>query len=437
MRIRDRVHTDTLPPSYYTDVARDKAPFDRLEGSQKADILIVGGGYTGVSAALMLAEKGYSVALLEQNQIGWGASGRNGGQLLGGYGPEQSDIAKMERIFGKDNVDTAWDLGVESVCLVRECIHKYGIECDLKWGYMDAAMKKRELRSLKEDIDTLLERGYPHHLYAVEKDDLASVIGSKRYVGGVVNTGYGHVQPLDLVRGEARAAQKLGAKIYEDARVSELKYGDKVTAITDSGAVEADIALLAGNAYLGGLNKRLERIISRVGSYIISTEPLEAELQAKLMPADFAICDQRTALDYFRMSADGRLLFGGLATYTGRHPSDIAAKLRPKMLKVFPELKGVKISHAWGGYIGVSLNRTPQLGRLANNVYYAQAYSGHGLAPSHMSAKLVCEAIDGQLSRFDVVAKVKHIGLPGGMFVKQPLLALGMLWYRMKDFLPL
>lgn len=437
MRVRDRVHNDQLPPSYYVDTARDKAPFRRLEGQQKADVCIVGGGVTGVSSALMLAEKGLDVVLLEQNQIGWGATGRSGGQLLVGYGPDLSDLSKMVKLVGDKHLTTFWEMGVECVCIARDFINRYQIDCDLKWGYFDAAMNKREVRNLTNHMAVLQERGYPHHLYAVGPEGVGDIVGSDRFIGGLVDMGSGHVHPLDLVRGEARAAESRGARIFEDARVSKIDYGPTVRLTTDTGYVDADAVFLAGNAYLGKLNKYMARRVAPVGSYMMATEPLGDDLAREILPSDYAVCDQRTALDYFRLSADKRLLFGGLATYSGLHPKSIEKALRPNMEKVFPQLGHVAVSYSWGGYLGVGLNRTPQIGRVTDNVYYAQAYSGHGLGASHMSARLVTEAMAGQLGRFDIVSKIKHRPLPGGSLLRHPIMALGMMWYRLKDGLGL
>jgi len=434
MRVRDRVHSDQLPISYYAATSNDREPFGRMEGQTHADVCIIGGGYTGVAAALELAERGISVTLLEQNQIGWGASGRNGGQILGGYGPEMADYAKYVSVFGEANAQTAWDMGVECVDIVRKRIEKYQIDCDLAWGYFDAAMNKGELADLKIAKTLLQSRGYMPEQRFVSGRETKSVIGSGRFIGGLVNMGWGHCHPLNLVRGEARAAEKLGAKICEDARVEKVHYLDgSVEVDTGHGKVIADKVIFAGNAYLGQLVPKLAARVLPAGSYIIATEPLDESTANRIMPENYAVCDQRWALDYFRMSADRRLLFGGLATYTGIHPVDIEGRVRPNMLKVFPELKEAKIEHVWGGYIGIGLNRIPQVGEVKPGVYYAQAYSGHGVAATHMSARLIVEAICGDRSRYDVIAGVKHRAFPGGRLLRRPALAAGMAWYRMRD----
>jgi len=436
MRVRDRVHDDRLPQSYYAATCNDLEPFSRLEGVEHADVCIVGGGFTGVAAALELVERGVSVILLEQNQIGWGASGRNGGQVLGGYGPEMSEFEKYVKVYGESHAQIAWDMGVEAVDIIRERVEKYQIDCDLTWGYFDAAMKKSELEDLRRSKKTMEDRGYISEQHFVEGEDTRSVIGSDRFIGGLVNMGWGHCHPLNLVRGEARAAEKVGAKICEDARVEKItQKDDGVEISTGHGGVSAKKVIFAGNAYLGQLEPKLAARVLPAGSYMIATEPLDESTANKIMPQNYAVCDQRWALDYFRMSVDRRMLFGGLATYSGIHPRDIEGRVRPNMLQVFPELKDVKIDYVWGGYIGIGLNRIPQVGKLTDTVYFAQAYSGHGVAQTHMSARVLAEAISGDLTRYNIIAGVKHPAFPGGRLLRRPALAAGMAYYRMLDTL--
>lgn len=436
MRVHDSIHTDDFPLSYYADSLADQTDFEQLAGDLAVDVAIVGGGFTGVASALFLAEKGYSVALLEQFRIGWGASGRNGGQVIGGFSAiDIAETDKMEKMFGAEAVDQVFAMGTESVCLIRRNVNTYNIDCDLKWGYVDAAMSRRELDVLKADHDRLMARGYPHHLQLVDGEDMAGVIGGGRFIGGLVNSGSGHVHPLNLVRGEARAAQSLGARIFERAEVTEIKEDkEHVTLVTQNGSVTATQVILAGNAYLGDLVKPLGKRIIPVGSYIVATEPLTDAEVAATLPGDHAVSDMRWVLDYFRLSADKRLLFGGLANYGGRHPRNIAKVIQPRLAKVFPHLKDKPISHQWGGHIGISLNRVPQIGRHRDRIFYAQGYSGHGVAPTHLAAKILSEAVAGQMERFDIFARIEHNVFPGGPFRHQ-LLALGMLWYRLKDMI--
>lgn len=427
------VHTSDHAPSYYAATANRMLQCPTLDGEVRADVCIVGGGYTGINTAIELTERGLSVALLEAHALGWGASGRNGGQLIRGVG---HDLEQFRPLLGEEGVRELKLMGLEAVEIVRRRIEKHAIDCDLTWGYCDLATRPRDLQHFAEDYADLEALGYTHELRLLEADKMAEVIGSRRYIGGLVDMGSGHLHALNLVLGEAAAAQALGARLYEHSPVTRIDYGSEVVAHTAGGRVRAASLVLACNAYLNGLEPRLAGKVLPAGSYILATEPLSPALAAELLPRNMAVCDQRIALDYFRLSADRRLLFGGACHYSGRDPRDIAGYMRPKMLKVFPQLAGARIDYQWGGMIGIGANRLPQIGRLAKhpNVYYAQAYAGHGLNATHLAARLLAEAIAGRHSRgFDLFARVPHRTFPGGRHLRSPLLALGMLWYRLKE----
>ncbi|MDZ7643173.1 MAG: FAD-binding oxidoreductase [Woeseiaceae bacterium] len=417
--------------SYYAASARRQTDYPRLDGDGRCDVAVVGAGFTGVSAALELADQGFDVRLLEANRVGWGASGRNGGQLIDGF----VDTDKIEKRLGRDAADIAWEMGIECRQLVLDRIERFGIDCDLKFGYLDLALKPGDMDDFRDLMADKARRGYPHPMQLVEREDLPGYIGSRRYLGGLVNMANGHLHPLDLCAGEARAAEQLGATIHEQTPVTRIEHGAKPRVVTPYGTLSADKVVLAGNAYLGKSERKLYGSVIPAGSYIIATEPLEEALAHELLPRDMAACDQRVGLDYFRLSADRRLLFGGLCNYSGRNPRDIAAVLRPNMLKVFPQLGDVRIDYEWGGYIAISMNRIPQFGRIEGNTWYAQGYSGHGLAPAHIAGKVLAEAIGGDLARFDVFERVRHLKLPGGKWFANPALALGMLYFRLKEIL--
>ncbi|MBO6503861.1 MAG: FAD-binding oxidoreductase [Kordiimonadaceae bacterium] len=427
-----------MPPSYYVASGKYTDQFRRLEGNVRAEVCVIGGGYSGVATALALAEAGKHVVLVEQNQVGWGASGRNGGQVLGGFGPEQSEYEKYEKVYGAENAKRVWEEGIRCVELVKANVDKYNIDCDFTLGYFDAAMNQREMDDLKEAKEDLEELGFPHKLRLLDQNDVKTAIGSDRFIGGLVNEGWGHCHPLNLCRGEAKAAEGLGVEIYEDARVSKLDYHENhIVVDMDWGRVTADKVVLACNAYLGNLVPRLANRMLPVGSYIIGTERLSDELANDILPGNHAVCDQRWAVDYFRMSADKRLLFGGVASYTGVHPKNIVKKMRPKMLKVFPQLKDVKIDYQWGGYLAVGLNRIPQVGRIDERTYFAQAFAGHGVAPSHSAGRMIADAILGDDELLRIVESVKHRPFPGGRLFRKPILAAGMAFEQFKETLRL
>ncbi|WP_273820045.1 NAD(P)/FAD-dependent oxidoreductase [Pseudomonas asplenii] len=419
--------------SYYAASSHPQPEYPPLQGEVQADVCVVGGGFSGLNTAIELAERGLAVVLLEARRIGWGASGRNGGQLIRGVG---HGLEQFAPVIGQDGVHRLKLLGLEAVEIVRQRIERFRIDCDLTWGYCDLANKPRELEGFAEDAEELRQLGYRHETRLLQAHEMHSVVGSDRYVGGLVDMGSGHLHPLNLALGEAAAAEQLGVKLFEQSAVTRIDYGPQVRVHTAQGAVRATTLVLACNAYINGLNDELGGKVLPAGSYIIATEPLSEEQARSVLPQNMAVCDQRVALDYYRLSADRRLLFGGACHYSGRDPQDIAGYMRPKMLKVFPQLAGVKIDYHWGGMIGIGANRLPQIGRLQAqpNVYYAQAYAGHGLNATHLAGRLLAEAISGQQhDDFDLFARVPHITFPGGRYLRSPLLALGMLWHRLKE----
>ncbi|MCK9797421.1 FAD-binding oxidoreductase [Pseudomonas sp. MAFF 302030] len=419
--------------SYYAASSLAQPDYPVLSGELRADVCVVGGGFSGLNTAIELAERGLSVILLEARKIGWGASGRNGGQLIRGVG---HGLEQFTSLLGSDGVRELKLMGLEAVEIVRQRVERFQIPCDLTWGYCDLANKSRELDGFAEDAEELRSLGYRHELRLLQAQDMHQVVGSKRYVGGLVDMGSGHLHPLNLALGEARAAQQLGVGLFEQSAVTRIDYGPEIKVHTAQGTVRAEHLVLGCNAYLNDLNPELGGKVLPAGSYIIATEPLSEAQAHALLPQNMAVCDQRVALDYYRLSADRRLLFGGACHYSGRDPKDIAAYMQPKMLQVFPQLAGMKIDYQWGGMIGIGANRLPQIGRLKDqpNVYYAQAYSGHGLNATHLAGKLLAEAISGRQSRgFDLFAQVPHITFPGGKHLRSPLLALGMLWHRLKE----
>ena len=419
--------------SYYAASSLPQPDHPVLQGEFVADVCVVGGGFTGLNTALELAERGMSVILLEAHKIGWGASGRNGGQLIRGVG---HGLEQFEGVIGKEGVRQMKLMGLEAVEIVRQRVERFNIACDLTWGYCDLANKPRDLESFAEEAEELRSLGYRHPTSLLQASDMRSVVGSDRYVGGLIDMGSGHLHPLNLALGEAAAAQQLGVQLFENSAVTRIDYGPELKVHTALGTVRAKSLVLGCNAYLKDLNPQLSGKVLPAGSYIIATEPLSEAQAHALLPQNMAVCDQRVALDYYRLSADRRLLFGGACHYSGRDPQDIGAYMRPKMLEVFPQLADVKIDYQWGGMIGIGANRLPQIGRLHDqpNVYYAQAYSGHGVNATHLAGKLLAEAISGQHSDgFDLFAKVPHITFPGGKYLRSPLLALGMLWHRLKE----
>ena len=417
--------------SYYAATAAAHTDYPVLQGAESADICVVGGGFTGVSTALNLAEKGYSVTLVEANRIGWGASGRNGGQLIGGISGE----SKLAKRYGDGVAETLWDMHWRGNDIIHERVARYDISCDLKSGYIEVALKARQMRELDEDYESLQRRDFPYEHRLLSREDTEQTVGTTAYVGSMINMRNGHLHPLNLCIGEARAASSLGVKIFEQSPVTGIHHGARPRVRTDKGHIDSNTVVLAGNAYHALEHRHLSGLTFPAGSYIMATEPLSEDMIQSINPLDLAVCDLNNVVDYFRMSADGRLLFGGRCNYSGREPRSIRASLMPRMLKIYPQLKDARIDYEWGGKIGIVLNRVPLMGRIGKNVFYSQGYSGHGLNATHVAAELLADAISGTMERFDLFAQVRHFRIPLGQWFGNQAIALGMLYYRMKDLL--
>lgn len=428
--------TTPRPPSRETSLYWDQDPLPiprpPLEGTARCDVAVVGGGLAGISAALELASRGYAVVVLEGAQIGSGASGRTGAQAIFGVAASQQ---KLVSLVGVADARRIWDISLEGLALIRERIARYNIHCDWRDGQLHVAIKPRQVDELTQWHEELV-RDYDYR--SVRLLDRAAVreqVRSERYLAGLLDTNGGHLQPLRYLRGLASAAEAAGARIHEYSRVLDYVPGNPVRVRTARGELSASHLLFAGNASLGATVPPLARRIMPVATYIVATEPLGEERARDLIPHDVAVSDINWVLDYFRRSADHRLLFGGRVSYSGRDPFDTAAATRRRMLKVFPQLAGVRLTHAWGGMVDITLNRAPDFNRLAPNIWYLQGFSGHGVALTGVAGRLAAEAIAGSSERFDVFARIPHHAFPGGPALRRPALVLAMLWYRLRDLL--
>lgn len=428
--LRTPVETSEHTRSYYAATAGSTC-YPALVDDITADVAIIGGGFSGVNAALELSERGLDVVLLEANRIAWGATGRNGGQIIGGLG---NNPERLRNRIGEDGVALLHAIGDECVTIAHERIEKYRIECDLRWGYCEVALNRRHLQQLQDSVQQFQQRGYPHALQLLDRDGIAQHIGSDAYRGGLYHaTGAGHLHPLKLCQGEAAAAISQGARLFERSRVLRIDQGLRPRVVTATGSVSAKHLVLCCNGYLGNLIPQLARRMIPASSCIIATSPLPQALANTVLPSNAAVCDMRNDLDYYRLSADRRLLFGGLANYTGLVQGNYTDIVRSRMLKVFPQLAGVSIDFAWDGQMGISMNSIPQIGRFDDNCYYIQAFSGHGVAATHGMARLTADAICGTVSRFDQMSGIPHRAFPGGRYLRRPLTALGMQFYKARD----
>jgi gamma-glutamylputrescine oxidase len=423
--------------SYYPTSANAQPHYPRLEEDAAVDVCVVGAGLAGLSAAIELADRGYSVLVLEAETVGWGASGRNGGQIIAGLACEQSVI---EKALGFDAARQSWDVTIAALDLVRERIKRFDIKCDLVDGFLGVAVGERKGAALREWYEDMAKRyHYDADTKWIEPHALHEWIDSPRFHSGYHDRRSGHLHPLNYTLGLARGAESLGVRICEHSPVRSMSTGEPTLLRTDNGSVKARFVVLAGNVYLPEVAPKLAPALARrimpVGTYIIGTEPIDPALQATLIPSNSAVCDSNFILDYFRFSADHRMLFGGRVSYSTMTPPNLKEDMQKRMQLVFPQLTGTKVKYSWGGFVDITMNRAPDFGRYASNVYYLQGFSGHGVALTGMAGKLVAEAIGGQAERFDLMSRIPHHDFPGGNLLRTPALVLGMLWYRLRDAL--
>jgi gamma-glutamylputrescine oxidase len=428
--------------SYYVATAPREQSFSALESNLDCDVAVVGGGLAGVSAAIELADRGYRVVLLEARLVGWGASGRNGGHVIAGLACDQATI---ERELGLQASRSVWDMSLEALRLIGERRERFNIDCDWRAGCLGVAVGARKGRELQAWRDHM-HRAYGYATQWIGPGELAPWIDSPRFHCGVHDPLGGHLHPLKYSLALARAAAGLGVRIHEGSPVVAIEPGSTVRVRTATGCVSASHVLLAGNVYLNGLAPAIERRIMPVGTYIVASEPLAPELARSLIPSQSAVYDTNFVLDYFRVTADHRMLYGGGVSYSTATPKNLAGRMQARMARTFPQLRGKRVEFAWGGFVDISMNRAPDFGRLPkfgvagaskaySNVYYLQGFSGHGLALTGLAGRLVAEAIAGDAERFDTFARVRHRPFPGGPLMRMPMLVAGTAYYRLKDLL--
>lgn len=432
-----RSDTQLNHQSYYESSVQRVPAAAPLQGSHTADVVIVGGGFAGLSAAIELAQQGRRVVVLEADRIGRGASGRNGGQAIVGFASGQGPFEQIEQRGGVGVARQAWEASLEGLDIIAERQRVFHIDCDWSPGYVCVADSPRKARQLQKELEHQA-RHYGLTCDVARGDEVSRLIASPRYCLAAYESRSGHLHPLKYVLGLARAAQELGVVVHEYSAATGLQpHGQRVSVSTSQGHVTCDYVVLAGNCTLSEYGPRvappLAARIMPVGTYMVATEPLDPALCVQLIPRLAAVCDNNVALDYFRFSADHRLLFGGRVSYTTRTPRNLAQSMRRRMVQVFPQLAAVKVSHVWGGFVDITMNRAPDFGRLGSRVYYMQGFSGHGVALTGLAGRLVAQAITAQSNRLDVFGQLDHHVFPGGPAWRTPLLALGMAWHRLRD----
>ena len=427
LHVNDR--PGAYPDSWYAATTGFLAEQPALDAPVTADVCVIGAGFTGLSAALHLAELGYSVRVLEAQRVGFGASGRNGGQISSG---QRNDVATLEKAFGFERSKMLWDLSEDAKGLVRSLASQHGIDCCLKNGVAHLGLNRREMDELHEESEHLANRyGYAHN-QVLDKDQGYQLCRSPAYHGGYLDRGALHLHPLRFVVGLGRAALAAGAVLHERSEVTRIDRGAKPTVHTSKGSVTCDHVVLAANGYLGDLVPEVARRVMPINNYIAATEPL-GDFADKLLSQDVAVADTKFVINYFRLSHDRRMLFGGTESYRYKFPHDIAGKVRKPMGEIFPQLADAKIDYAWGGTLGITLRRMPYLARITPNIFNASGYSGHGVAAATHAGQLTALAINGQASGFDLQGSVPIGPFPGGVAMRWPLMALGMTWFALRD----
>ncbi len=419
------------PPSWYAASQPELPLRAPLRGQARADVAVLGAGYTGLTAALALAEKGYKVTVLEAERVGWGASGRNGGQAIVGYGCEQDTL---ETLVGDADARLLFDFSRDGMHMLKQRIARHDIDCDWRDGHASVPIQPRQERALRNDIERMAQR-YDYPLEWWGRPRLQQELASERYLGAVYDAASGHLHPLAYAQGLAQAAEAAGVTIHEQSAVTRLERGPQAALITAHGRVDADFIILAGNAWLQDIAPELETRMMPVGTYIGATRPLGAERARALIRNDMAVADVNWALDYFRLSRDHRLLFGGQANYSALPPPGLRASMTRRMRRVFPQLADVEMEYVWGGYIDITRNRAPHWGRITPNVYFAQGFSGHGVASTGLAGEVIAAAIAGQAQRLDVFERIPHGVFPGGKALRMPMLVAAMSWYKLRDLL--
>ncbi|MCP9481862.1 FAD-binding oxidoreductase [Shimia sp. CNT1-13L.2] len=418
------------PQSWYAATTDHLAPFPELRGEAKADVCVVGAGYTGLSTALHLAERGYDVVLLDAHRVGFGASGRNGGQLGSGQRMEQDGL---EKLMGLDDARKLWDLAEDAKDLTKALIAKHDIQCHLKPGIAHGCLHPSEVKHEHAYVDHLRETYGYDQIAALDKDQLHEICPSPKYIGGSLDMGAGHLHPLAYAIGLARAADKAGVRIFENTHVHNIQEGSKPVVQTDRGRVTCDHIVLACNGYLGSLNNNVAARVMPINNFIAATRPLSDDELQTVLRRDVAVADTKFVINYFRLSHDNRLLFGGGESYGYRFPSDIAGVVRKPMTEIYPQLANIEIDYAWGGTLGITMKRMPYFARLAPNILSASGYSGHGVGTATHAGQLVAMAIAGHSEGFDTMARVPAPTFPGGGGFRTPLLVLAMTWFALRD----
>lgn len=416
------------PRSYYADGAVTLAPFPAAQGEITCDVCVIGGGFTGLSTAWHLAKRGYDVVLLDAQRVGFGASGRNGGQVSMG---QRLDQEELEHLVGEPHAKQLWNIGAQAVDLVRNLCQT--LEIPFHNGTISAAHRERDLPFYRAHVDHVQTHYDYDQVRMLELEECRHLVNSPAYYGGTLDMGSGHVNPLELALGLARLAVAAGVRIHEGSKVTQVTHSDPAVVMTEQAKVTAPYVVMACNGYLGTMDRHVASRVMPINNFIVSTQPMTPDQQEALIRNNYAVADSKFVVNYFRFSEDRRLLFGGSESYGYTFPRDIAAAVRKPLSQIFPQLREVEIDHAWGGTLAITMNRMPHFERLAGNVLTMSGFSGAGVALGTLSGQIAAETIAGQAERFDLMAKVPTQVFPGGALLRSPLLVMAMLWYSLRD----
>lgn len=418
------------PASYYAETAETLPPFPAAKGALGCDVCVVGAGFMGLSTAWHLAMRGYDVILLDAQRIGFGASGRNGGQVSVGQRVEQD---ALEGMVGAEHARQLWDIGVQAAQIVRDLCQRPEVKTPFHDGVIHTVHRRRDHPYNQQFVDHMVSTYGYDKLRVLEPEECRHMVNSPAYHGGVLDMGSGHVNPLELALGLARLAVSAGVRIFEQSKVTEITQGTPALVTTEHASISAGHVVMGCNGYLGRMDGHVAKHVMPINNFIVATEPMDRESQETIIRNNYAVADSKFVINYFRFSDDHRMLFGGTESYGYKFPADIGAAVRKPMAEIFPQLADARIDYAWGGTLGITMNRMPHFERLSGNILSLSGFSGSGVALATLAGQIAAEAISGQAERFDVMARVPSHPFPGGPWLRSPLLVLAMLWYSLRD----
>jgi len=422
---------NSYPDSWYVASSPMLAEQPPARGDLDYDVCVVGGGYAGLSCALHLSKSGKSVAVVEAERVGWGASGRNGGHVGTG---QRADQHSLEKWYGKATAKELWRLGLEAVDLVSDLVEENGIDCELGRTNIHFAAKKSHVDELRDEVDHLRTEYNYDQISGVESSSLEALTSGVGFHYGVVDHGARHLHPLKYCLGLAEAVMATGASVFEKSRIKSIDIkGDHAVVSTDKAMIKAQKVVLACNGYLGNLFPPIASNIMPINNFIVATEPLDEATANQINPLNASLSDSLFVINYWKLSEDRRLIFGGGETYSDKFPVSITDFVRPKLLAIYPELSDVQLDYGWGGTLAITRNRMPDLGVHKGVVYYAHGFSGHGVPTATMAGKLIADAIDASSDDFDLLSDLRTLKFPGGPILRRPSLIAGMLFYSLRD----